>query len=270
MKVVLLNEKDIEKNPYSRLIISNKTSHHTHTFFEFSISISGEYKNYINGECYEIKKGRIILLRPEDKHYILAESPHSARDVYVLPEVMKSVCDCIDPSLYDRLNNKPLVIDFEVNNYDLQQLENKLNFFNNPIDEHPLTIKTRHRNVIFDILDLWQQNFSAKSTNLPFWLSQLLAQLGTEKFITKNVDEIILTTNYSHGYVCRCFKKYMGKTLQEHLNDVKFSYSLSLLQNKENSVSQIAEKLNYCATSNFIIAFKNRYGMTPAQWRRTH
>lgn len=270
MKVIILNENEIAKNPYSKLIISNKTSYHYHAFFEFSIAISGEYKNYINGECYEIKKGRIILLRPEDKHYFIADSPHSARDVYVLPDVMKSICDCIDPSLFERINSKPLIINFEVNDYDLQRLENKLTFFNNTFNEHPINIKTRHRNVILEIFDLWQQNFSSKSNNLPFWLSQLLSKVGTEAFITKNVDEIVMTTNYSHGYVCRLFKKYMGKTLQEYLNDAKFSYSLSLLQNKENSISEVADKLNYSSTSNFIIAFKKRFGMTPSQWRHIH
>ena len=82
------------------------------------------------------------------------------------------------------------------------------------------------------------------------------------------IEEIIASTNYSHGYVCREFKRFMGKTLQDYLAETRFSYAISLLANNENSVAQVAEKLGYNATSNFIIAFRNKYGVTPAQWRK--
>lgn len=147
-------------------------------------------------------------------------------------------------------------------------LENKLNYLNTPHDKPSLSLNIRHRNVITEIFDLWQQNSEKNSNDIPEWLSLLLTQLGTEKYINKNIEEIVALTNYSHGYVCREFKKYMKKTIQDYLNESRFSYSLSLLAGSKVTVAQVAEKLGYAAATNFIIAFKSKFGVTPTQWRK--
>ena len=269
MNYNVLRESEITKSPYTRIVISRTCSHHYHSFFEFAICTKGAYKNYINDECIDVTKGRVILLRPQDRHYFVADGNHVFRDIYVPVAVMKSVCAAIDPTLYQRVLNTPLLIDFSVSDFQLQVLENKLNYLINPSDKPTLSLNTRHRNVITEIFDLWQQN-SEKSTNdIPEWLSLLLTQLGTEKYINKNIEEIVALTNYSHGYVCREFKKYMGKTIQDYMNESRFSYSLSLLSGSKTTVAQVAEKLGYAATTNFIIAFKSKFGVTPTQWRKT-
>lgn len=267
MEYNVLKEKEITKNPYSRIIISKTCSHHYHTFFEFTICTKGTYQNCINDEWHDINKGRILLLRPQDRHYFLADGTHTFRDIYVTIPAMKAICSSIDSTLYQLLVNSPMLVDFSVSDFQLQQLENKLNYFNNCIGKSDVSLNIRHRSIILEILDLWQQNVKQKLSNMPDWLSILITQLGTEKLLNKNIEEIIASTNYSHGYVCREFRKYMGKTLQNYLNESRFSYSLSLLEGS-TTISQISEKLGYAAPSNFIIAFKNKFGTTPAQWRK--
>lgn len=268
MKVPTIYEKDIVSSPYSRVIISNSCLEHNHSFFEFSICTFGKVKNFINGQVLDMERGHIILLRPTDVHYFSAEEKHASRDVYVSQSVMRAVCDSVDRSLFPILLKNPLVINFYVNDFQLQILENKLNFFNDVAGKNDLQIKTMHRSVVLDLIQLWQESVAKKQQgNLPDWILILLSQLGTEKFLNKNIEEIAHSTNYSHGYVCREFKKHMGRTLQEYLADARFSYCLSLLASKELTIAQIAEKLGYNATPNFIIAFKNRFGVTPAKWR---
>ena len=181
---------------------------------------------------------------------------------------MKSVCNAIEPSLYQRILNSEMLVDFYVSDFQLQQLESKLNYFNNASGKSELSLEIRHRSVILEIFDLWQQNVKRKLSDIPDWLSLLVTQLGTEQYLNKNIEELIASTNYSHGYVCREFKKHMGKTIQSYLNESRFSYSLSLLSGS-TSITQVAEKLGYAAPSNFIIAFKNKFGATPSQWRKS-
>lgn len=268
MEYNILREKEFAKTPYSRIVISKTCTHHYHSFFEFTICTKGKYKNYINDEWHDIEKGRIILLRPQDRHYFIADGTHVFRDVYVTTQVMKSVCNAIEPSLYQRILNSEMLVDFYVSDFQLQQLESKLNYFNNASGKSELSLEIRHRSVILEIFDLWQQNVKRKLSDIPDWLSLLITQLGTEQYLNKNIEELIASTNYSHGYVCREFKKHMGKTIQSYLNESRFSYSLSLLSGS-TSITQVAEKLGYAATSNFIIAFKNKFGATPSQWRKS-
>ncbi len=266
MVYTLLEEKDIAKNPYTRIVISKTCSHHVHTFFEFTICTKGSYLNCINDEKKTINQGRIMLLRPQDHHYFVSDGTHTFRDVYIMPSVMESICNAIDPNLFEKIQSTPLLIDFSIPEFQLRLLENKLNYLNEIKDTNNVSIKIRHRNIVMEILDLWQQYSQNSPTNMPEWLSFFITQLGTEQNIGKTVEELIVPTHYSHGYVCREFKKYMGKTLQNYINELRFAYALSLLAG-DASISEIAEKLNYSDTSNFIFAFKNNFGITPKQWR---
>ncbi len=267
MNYNLLTEKDIVKNPYTRIVISKFCSHHYHTFFEFTFCTKGTYRNYINGEWVEMRKGRMLLLRPQDTHYFTADGTHTFRDIYISVEVMKSVCNSISPTLYAELEGTPLLVDFCLSDLQLQLLENKLNFLNEPANKNELALAVRHRNIITEIFDLWQQNTERRQANIPTWLSLLLTQIGTSENLNKSVDELIESTHYSHGYVCREFKKHVGKTIQSYLNDARFSYALSILAG-DGSIAEVAEKLGYSDPSNFIVAFKNHFGITPAQWRK--
>lgn len=268
MKVSTLDTNVIETNPYSRLIISKKSPLHNHTFFEFSVCLSGNLVNVINGKNHAIEKGRIVLLRPTDTHYFYTQTEHTSRDVYVSVEKMKLVCDMISPDLYDKVLNNELLVNFTVSSYQLNLLETEMNYFNKLSEKPVETLVTRHIKTIFSLFDLWQQSLSQNTADIPDWISVLLPQLNTESFITKSIAEIIEYTNYSHGYVCREFKKHVGTTLQKYMNDLKLSYSLSLLYEKSLSIERIAEKLNYCEVPNYIIAFKKKFGVTPAKWRK--
>ena len=269
MKKSILNDAVIEHAPYTQLIISKTCPLHSHTFFEFSICLSGEYVNEINGNSYPIERGTILLLRPQDTHYFVCKDKHMSRDVYIHSQDLKQICDCINPTLFEQLSNTELAVCFKISDYDLQMLENKLNLFNNPKSFSQTFLKTSHASIIMDILTLWMQyKAELNLPDLPPWLSLLLARINTKEFLHMNVETIAEETNYSHGYVCREFKKHMGIPLKEHVANVKFSFATALLLSNENSVAQIAEKLNYSSTSNFIIAFKRKYGVTPLQWRK--
>lgn len=264
----LVDENSLVKTPYSRVVIRNDCPYHNHTFFEFTIATSGVYYNYINGEKHVIERGRVILLRPNDFHYFEADSPHTSRDIYVKPNELKEICDMLDPELFSTLESMPLAIDFTLSDFETQMLEEKMSYLTSLDRKSDLQLKTRHRSVVLEILDKWTSLGKDGNADMPQWLSLLVSQLNTEKFLTKNIEEIVASTNYSHGYVCREFRRIMGKTLQDYISDAKFSLALSLLASAENTITQVSEKLGYSAPSNFIIAFKNKFKMTPAQWRK--
>ena len=264
-----LTYSEIQNTPYTKIVISKKCPLHSHSFFEISICLDGSYTNIINGLTYRIKKGNVLLLRPQDQHYFIKGERHTHRDIYVQPEKMKAICDSIQFGLFEKLSNEPLQVNFTLSDYELKRLENKLNFFNNLLGRPTLAVQVAHTSIITEVFNLWQQSLLRGLLVYPEWINTLLSQLNTEEFLLKNVNEIVESTHYSHGYVCREFKKYVGVTLKEYLSDSKFSYAQAMLCDKGTSVSNVAEILNYGSTSNFIIAFKRKYGITPAQWKKS-
>jgi AraC-like DNA-binding protein len=116
-------------------------------------------------------------------------------------------------------------------------------------------------------LSLWLKS-SNDDKDVPAWLSQLVTQINTGSFVSLRVDDVIATTNYSHSYVCKCFQKYYGKSLASYLNNAKFSYSKVLLADDNYSINQISDALNYTSPTNFTLAFKSKFGISPTEWKK--
>ena len=263
--------EEIRRSPYTKIVTSSTIDSpmplHNHTFFEFIICLDGTIKNTVDSVTLELKKGDVQLIRPQDEHTMTLKN-HTHRDVYVMPKEFKAICDCIDPTLYEELSKTPFVINFSVSDFDLQQLEMRLNFFNDADRYDERTLRAAHTSIVTELLHLWHQSRQSNSSDTPPWLDELSRQLNTEKFLTMSVSDIIASTNYSHGHVCREFKKYFGVALNDYLTAQKFAYAKSLLCNSEITIAEIAERLNYGSASNFVIAFKKRFGETPTKWRK--
>lgn len=266
----IIDYPTISHAPYTQLIVSKKSPLHSHTFFEFSICLEGRLNNIINGVPYDITTGTIALLRPQDEHVFIAQDKHISRDIYCTPKLMQAICNNFEEDLFDKINNNPLFVFFNLPSHDLQRLERQLNIFNNTKSVTPQQLHAAHITIITEIFNLWYQQQSATSIpkEMPSWINALLRKLNTIDFATKEIKDIISETNYAHGYVCREFKKHIGITLQEYVNSIKFAFACTLLASKSNSIQEIAYRMNYSSTANFIAAFRRRFGVTPAQWRK--
>ena len=262
----ILDESNL-KSKYTKLVTNPDIPSHSHTFFEFSICLKGAFDNRINGRHYDTTKGTIVLLRPEDEHRIMSYKSHLSRDVYIMPNKLKLICDSISPRLYSQLAKEPLVVHFKVSDFDIKTLENKLAIFSKPHQSTTL-LKIAHTNIVTEILMMWKQYQSTQMDKYPEWLSTLIRDINTEEALTMNIADVIKNTSYSHEYICREFKKHLGVTLREYMADIKFSYACELLQESVMNVSQIARTLNYGATSNFVLAFTKRFGIPPTTWKK--
>ena len=121
--------------------------------------------------------------------------------------------------------------------------------------------------IIVDFLGIILQTKYEKKTALPDWISTLVQKIDNGEFILSSVSEIIKTTGYAHGYVCRQFKKHVGHTLLSYNNEAKIKQSVSLL--RTNTVLQTASLLGWDNPKNYNIAFKKMFGVTPSQYKNT-
>jgi len=267
----IIDYPTISHAPYTQLIVSKKSPLHSHTFFEFSICLEGHLNNVINGVPYDIKTGTIALLRPQDEHIFIAQDKHISRDIYCSPKLLESICNNFNENLFNKINNEPLLIFFNLSSHDLQRLERQMHIFNNPKSVAPQQLRAAHITIITEIFNLWyQQQATASLKEMPSWINTLIRKINTIDFATKEIKDIISETNYAHGYICREFKKHVGITLQDYVSSVKFAFACTLLASASNSVQEIAYRMNYSSTANFIAAFRRKFGVTPAQWRKQH
>lgn len=82
-----------------------------------------------------------------------------------------------------------------------------------------------------------------------------------------SLDDCAMKFNYNPNYLSRMFKKNFNKTFTEYVTEKKLEQCKTLLLMSEFSVNEIAEKMGYNSSQNFIRVFKKYELMTPGQFR---
>jgi LacI family transcriptional regulator len=80
--------------------------------------------------------------------------------------------------------------------------------------------------------------------------------------------EIIERVPVSRSVLQRRFRKETGRTLQEEVLNVRMKRARQLLAESDLTLAQITERAGFRYQEYFGAAFKSRFGVTPAEWRR--
>ena len=83
-----------------------------------------------------------------------------------------------------------------------------------------------------------------------------------------NIDELSLELNVSKFHLHRIFKDEFGKNIYESIKSIRLQKASNLLlTNKYSTISNIVNQCGYSSQSSFIKTFKERFEMTPKDWR---
>lgn len=92
-----------------------------------------------------------------------------------------------------------------------------------------------------------------------------------EKHYRKKIylDEIAERLGISSSYLSRMFKQESGIRLQDYIVIVRLEHAANLLKYSDESISNIAEYVNFPSQSYMGKQFKDRYHMSPKKYRET-
>ncbi len=83
-----------------------------------------------------------------------------------------------------------------------------------------------------------------------------------------NIDELCIELNISKFHLHRIFKEEFGRNIYESIKAIRLQKASSLLiTNTHSTITQIAKMCGYSSQTSFIRTFKERFLMTPKQWR---
>lgn len=95
------------------------------------------------------------------------------------------------------------------------------------------------------------------------------------KFIHENyqkelsIEEIALQCNFSEYHFMRFFKKYIGMTCIEYINNYRLEIASSLLSSTDKSILDISFEVGFNNVSYFNKLFKKKYSITPKDFRKS-
>jgi len=94
------------------------------------------------------------------------------------------------------------------------------------------------------------------------------------RFIDDNIEEVTLSAvadefNITSAHLSRTFKDNMGINFSEYVTEKKLIRATELLkENTDYSIADIANKLGYNTASYFSSKFKDRFGVTPGNYKK--
>ena len=106
--------------------------------------------------------------------------------------------------------------------------------------------------------------------NTSEFLNRSLGYIYSHFFENVTVNDVAEHIGYTTNYFNYKFKEAIGVPLGEYLRNLRLTYSENLLKSSEMSVTEIALESGFGNLSYYSRAFKERYGISPKDYRAMH
>lgn len=246
-------------------------SKHWHNHMEIIYILDGYLDVDINNTSYRVKKDELIVISPRDIHSTSHKESNTSILLQLPYELLENNIDNIhnihfecNPSVKNQINNQ-------------DEIKCLLKSFSEIYRDKPLGYKLKINGLIFDLLFILLNKFSAESSKRS--IQETNRYLDRLDLITKYVkanykqcislDVISAEAGLNPEYFSRFFKKYMGTTFLKYLNSIRLENFYIELINTDYSISELIEKNGFTNYKVFMKLYKSTYGCTPNETRKS-
>ena len=98
--------------------------------------------------------------------------------------------------------------------------------------------------------------------------NSIMYYIYTHIDVNIDMDELSRNLNISKFYMHKLFKDTFEKNIYESIKSIRLQKAASLLlTNKYSTISEVANLCGYSSHSSFIKAFRNKFDVSPKEWR---
>lgn len=266
--------------------------HHWHDEVEILYFSGGAFRLEINMEQFDIDSECLYFINPGELHSIITESADSYEDAVVFSP------DLLSFDSYDAAQMQ-LIQPIQ---------KGRMLFPRRITPDHPAfsSIRDAFTNILRIFRHALQQGGALPDS--PAAVDDLISQLytkaslllilaalaehrlftPTEKNYDKRVEDIKTTLTYikenykekiyigdlarqvnlNEQYFCRFFKKALGRTPMEYVNEYRIKQTRRLLEETDLPVTDVCLECGYNNLGNFLREFRKYTGTTPLQYRK--
>lgn len=229
---------------YSSAIIGTSPEN-THTFRVpnnkeiqiFSIELNRNlFEHKINDFNFELDKDLVVLLKDvESKKPFFYKCPFGAKELELIREVIK-------------------------------------------INEKGFIASLYKEGIVYNLLSIYLEKYigdSCYKSKPKMKKTDIDTVLKVSNFIENNlnnlptIEEIAYKHYISESKIQKLFKNYYKYSVHDFLSNKRLEQAKNLLENTDKSIAEIADDLGIKSKSYFSKIFKDRYGVTPSNYRGT-
>ena len=123
--------------------------------------------------------------------------------------------------------------------------------------------------IIGRLCDIWHETDTQERSQLTMTMHQI-SQYIAENFNREIVlQDLAKKCSMSVSSLLRHFHKAFGTTPKDYLKKLRLDRAATLLQSTALRVSEVADQCGFSTSSYFIAVFKEYFGKTPEEYRRT-
>ena len=253
---------------------------HWHDEMEFIKIIKGKYIVNINLKEYVVEEGDIVILKPCTLHSFKQyenEKMASKTIMFDLSMLNSNVTDACSIKYFTPfLDNKvsyPSILKPSDKGYKIIKncidklflcYEEKNEFFELQLKSYLFELFYILFKECFEIHDC-STKIKDDTTND---IKAILEYIKINYMNPISIKDLANVVNFSEHYFMRFFKKYMGMTCVDYINEYRLNIATNLLETTDMSIMEIAVKVGVNNISYFNKIFKKKFNLTPKEYRK--
>lgn len=195
-----------------------------------------------------VKVSRNIRFKKEDMLPALHESSPKPRVFYFTPLHFNNKCYGFSAVTF---KDRSTIIDYAYRTWN-KNISSALHFLN-----------TKERS---NAINIEQQLQSTNVQIAPRWLYQILLDMSHPENFIAGLPRMLEMSHVSQEHLTRIFKKYLGVTPTNYINDLRLKYASDLITKKNIDITDACFASGFNNISHFYHTFKKKYGCSPKQF----
>ncbi|NLG12900.1 MAG: AraC family transcriptional regulator [Lentisphaerae bacterium] len=262
-------------NLYFHKVPISGTAPQTRDFAQIVLLVTGSVVQKVNGERRLLSAGDICFLRPDDLNSYV---PNPERSLVELVTIDYDL-DCFlslsvlfeDDRFLQQLTAPVLPPCFQMDANACGNLYTRLLKLNTPALS-PTLRKIKLKLLLGELFARFfiDEDNLQRESQVPDWLVSLCAAMREEKNFIAGLPRLHKLACRTPGHVCKSFQKYLGRRPTEYINELRLAHAARQLSDTDDDIVVIATRLNFSSLSWFYRLFQQRYGVSPAAYRRLH
>ncbi|WP_059102627.1 AraC family transcriptional regulator [Shouchella shacheensis] len=253
---------------------------HKHDYVEINYVLHGSLKQTIGSKKLHLQQGELLFLNQHIEHEIercghediiinFIIQPHFFEYVFAFLNLEGPIYTFLIDSLHN-VSDTGQFLHFKVEQEEsVQRLIVKIvHEIMNPTFMSEATVKLYVGLLIVELTKHADRIQGVSESSLQSqWMQEALTYIHND-YRTASLYELSRRLNQPHYLLSKTIKKLSGQTFKVLLKEKRLGVAKELLEGSKLPVSIIAEEVGYGNISYFYSIFKEKYGMTPHQWRK--
>ncbi len=233
-----------------------------HSAYELTYVDRGQLHCVVDGECYSLKQGQVIVFLPDQWHMQYTEKDNTARFLTISFDIRSEMQFPFGDRVYDLSATETTYLK------QLLQESETVDEYSNDV------IRANLKLLLISILrDTFRRKKRLKTPtalrNENSIVGRALEYISGHVYDKLSVEIVAKETNVSASHLTALFRKQMSFSPGDYIRRVKLEESKTLIREGKLNFTQISTRLCYSSIHHFSRQFKEYYGLSPSEYAKS-